>query len=80
MGRETNIKRVLVLTALGCGVYLSKEFCYWLWKREKNGKIGRKGDDNSYMRHPAYDRYPDLSVHNSMMARFLTPEVYEQLK
>ncbi|XP_031570638.1 creatine kinase B-type-like [Actinia tenebrosa] len=80
MEQESNItKRLLALTALGCGVYLSKEFYNWWRKRENEWRTERKGNDG-YMRHPAYDSYPDLSIHNNLMARYLTPEVYEALK
>lgn len=71
-------KMLAALTAVACGAYITKE-CYEIWKETQQESIEwiRK---NSFMRHQAYDSYPDLSIHNSAMAAHLTPEIYEALK
>ncbi|EDO49355.1 predicted protein [Nematostella vectensis] len=35
---------------------------------------------NGYLRFPAYGNFPDLSLNNTLMAKYLTPEMYEKLK
>jgi len=64
----------LKLIALGCGAYVARELCVIFfvkpWNREKNG----------YERAPPRGNYPDLRLHNNLMANHLTPELYESLR
>lgn len=71
-------KMFAVLTVVSCGAYISKEI-YEVWKEthKESADWVRK---HSFVRPEAYDNYPDLSLHNSLMAANLTPEIYEVLK
>ena len=66
--------RFLKLLALGCGAYVARELCVMFivkpWDREANG----------YERSPPRGNYPDLRLHNNLMANHLTPELYESLR
>ena len=66
--------RFLKLVALGCGAYVARELCVMFfvkpWNREEHG----------YERPPPRGNYPDLRLHNNLMANHLTPELYESLR
>ncbi|KAJ7384192.1 Creatine kinase S-type, mitochondrial [Desmophyllum pertusum] len=60
--------------AIGCGAYVARELCviYFVkpWDKEENG----------YERSPPRGNFPDLRLHNNLMANHLTPELYESLR
>ncbi|XP_078376997.1 creatine kinase M-type-like isoform X2 [Oculina patagonica] len=66
--------RFLGLVAFGCGAYVARELCVMYlvkpWKREENG----------YERPPPRGNFPDLRLHNNLMANHLTPDLYESLR
>lgn len=67
-------RRFFGLVAFGCGVYVAREMCvmYFVkpWDRKEHG----------YERHPPQGNFPDLRLHNNMMANHLTPDLYESLR
>ena len=67
--------RFLGLVALGCGVYVTREvhmmyFSEKSWDRKQHG----------YERYPPRGNFPDLRLHNNIMANHLTPDLYESLR
>ena len=67
-------RRFLGMVALGCGVYVAREVfvMYFMkpWNREEYG----------FERPPPQGNFPDLRLHNNLMANHLTPELYESLR
>ena len=67
-------RRFLGFVALSCGAYAARECCVMCfvkpWKREEQG----------YERPPPQGNFPDLRLHNNLMANHLTPELYESLR
>lgn len=67
--------RFLGLVALGCGVYVTREvhmmyFSEKPWDRKQHG----------YERYPPRGNFPDLRLHNNIMANHLMPDLYESLR
>ena len=67
-------RRFLGIVALGCGVYVAREMyvMYYMkpWNREEHG----------YERPPPDGNFPDLRLHNNLMANHLTPDLYNSLR
>ncbi|PFX33857.1 creatine kinase B-type-like isoform X1 [Stylophora pistillata] len=68
-------RRFLGLVALGCGVYVAREV-YIMYFGEKPWDRKQHG----YERYPPRGNFPDLRLHNNMMANHLTPDLYESLR
>ncbi|XP_064638378.1 creatine kinase M-type-like [Lineus longissimus] len=48
--------------------------------KEQLSVHARLGTTNVHLRYPASANFPDLSKHNNLMAKFLTPEIYAKLR
>lgn len=67
-------RRFFGMVALGCGAYVAREVfvVYFMkpWNREECG----------FERPPPHGNFPDLRLHNNLMANHLTPDLYETLR
>jgi len=61
--------------ALG-GAALTTAYLY----SNKNAQSARCWSSNAHLKFPASCNYPDLSKHNNVMAKYLTPAMYAQLR
>lgn len=72
-------KRTLALISIGCGVYLLRRAYFHYMEKQKQQKKSFR-EQQGYERYPPEGNFPDLRLHNNLLAAHLSPELYNDLR
>ena len=71
-------QRTLALVSIGCAAYLVREAYYHHLSKKKGRQL--LFQLHGYERPPPEQNFPDLRLHNNLLAAHLTPELYYELR